>query len=325
MLGEVTIGPRASVWFNTVVRGDVDTIEIGELSNVQDNSTVHVDEGSPVRIGARVTVGHRAIVHGCVIEDECLIGMGSVLLSGCRIGTGSYIGASSLVLEGMQIPPGSVALGSPARVIGPVGERHREGIRHGSGTYAELAAACLLRGYSRPVGRDGEILRELPDMTRWEWNARLDSLHELPKRISRLVDRALSDDPGGLDRTKLRELLDALGRRDSDRLACVEQLRRGQPFVWGERAWAETVSEAVGGEAWMMPEPPDDLRYLLLTWRRMRAFVTGALEKMGPPEWRLASGHAIRGPLMMADLVREWVEFDLEALDGVRTKRGGRA
>ena len=106
------------MWFNTVVRGDSERIEIGSHTNVQDNSTVHVDEGMPALVGNRVTVGHRAIVHGCVIGDDVLVGMGAVVLSGARIGAGSLIGASALVRENEVIPPGSLVLGSPAKVVG---------------------------------------------------------------------------------------------------------------------------------------------------------------------------------------------------------------
>src|SRR5262249_5708342 len=116
VVGDVTLGARSSVWFNTVVRADSDRVEIGEDTNVQDNSTVHQDEGMPALVGARVTVGHRAIIHGCVIEDDCLIGMGATVLSGARIGKGSLIGAGALVKEGQVIPAGSLALGTPARV-----------------------------------------------------------------------------------------------------------------------------------------------------------------------------------------------------------------
>ena len=127
--GDVELGPRASVWFNTVIRGDTAPISIGGETNVQDNSTVHVDAGFPAVIGARVTVGHRAIVHGCVVEDDCLIGMGSVLLNGVHIGTGSVVAAGAVVPEGARVPPGSLVVGVPARVTRPVDDALRERIR----------------------------------------------------------------------------------------------------------------------------------------------------------------------------------------------------
>jgi len=129
VLGDVAIGRDASVWYHCVVRGDMAPIAIGEATNIQDLSVLHVDEGVPCSIGARVGVGHRAILHGCTVEDECLIGMGSILLNGVRVGTGSVIGAGAVLPEGMVVPPGSLALGVPARVVRPVDDELRLRIR----------------------------------------------------------------------------------------------------------------------------------------------------------------------------------------------------
>jgi len=128
-MGDVTLGPRASVWYGTVLRGDMDRIVVGEATNLQDGTVVHVDAGRPALIGARVGVGHRAIVHGCTVEDDCLIGMGSVLLNGVVIGTGSVVAAGAVLREGMVVPPGSVVMGVPARVVRPVDETLRTRIR----------------------------------------------------------------------------------------------------------------------------------------------------------------------------------------------------
>jgi carbonic anhydrase/acetyltransferase-like protein (isoleucine patch superfamily) len=119
-MGDVTLGPGASVWYGTVLRGDMDRIEVGEHTNLQDGTIVHVDAGRPALIGARVGVGHRAILHGCTVEDECLIGMGSVLLNGVVVGTGSVVAAGAVLREGMVVPPGSVVMGVPGRVVRPV-------------------------------------------------------------------------------------------------------------------------------------------------------------------------------------------------------------
>lgn len=117
VIGNVTIGERASVWPQASVRGDVNTITIGDETNIQDNSTLHCDEGLyPLSIGNRVTVGHQAMVHGCTIEDDCLIGIGAIILNGARIGKGSVIAAAALVPEGMEVPPGSMVMGVPAKV-----------------------------------------------------------------------------------------------------------------------------------------------------------------------------------------------------------------
>lgn len=129
VLGDVTLGARSSVWYGAVLRGDVDAIVIGEATNLQDGTIVHVDAGLPVRVGARVGVGHRAILHGCTVADDCLIGMGSVLLNGARIGTGSVVAAGAVVPEGMTVPPGSLVVGVPARVTRPVDDALRERIR----------------------------------------------------------------------------------------------------------------------------------------------------------------------------------------------------
>ena len=114
VMGRVTLGADASVWYGCVVRGDTEAIEIGAETNIQDLTMVHADPGSPCRIGRRVAVGHRAILHACVVEDLCLIGMGSIILNNARIGTGSVVAAGAVVPEGMNVPPGSVVMGVPA-------------------------------------------------------------------------------------------------------------------------------------------------------------------------------------------------------------------
>ena len=117
VLGDVRLGPDSGVWYNAVIRADAERVEVGEGSNIQDLSMLHADPGFPCVVGPRVTVGHRAILHGCTVEDECLIGMGSVLLNGVRVGRGSVIGAGAVVTEGTVVPPGSLVVGVPGRVI----------------------------------------------------------------------------------------------------------------------------------------------------------------------------------------------------------------
>ena len=118
IVGDVEIGDESSVWLNAVVRGDVNRIRIGARSNLQDGVVVHVNRepSHPTRVGDEVTVGHGAILHGCTVEDRCLIGMGAILLNGCRIGSGSIVAAGTLVTEGAEIPDGSLVMGSPGRV-----------------------------------------------------------------------------------------------------------------------------------------------------------------------------------------------------------------
>ena len=139
MLGDVTLGRDSSIWYHTVVRGDMAPIVVGDESNVQDLSMLHVDAGVPCTIGRRVGVGHRAILHGCTIEDECLIGMGSILLNGVRVGTGSVIAAGAVVPEGMEVPPGSLVVGVPGRVVRGVDESLTRRIRHTWQHYVEEA------------------------------------------------------------------------------------------------------------------------------------------------------------------------------------------
>lgn len=117
VIGDVDIGESSSVWMTVVIRGDVHHIRIGRRSNVQDGTIVHVMKDTHATvIGDDVTIGHAAVVHGCTIEDRCLIGMGAILLNGARIGSGSIVAAGTLVVEGMQVPPRSLVMGSPGKV-----------------------------------------------------------------------------------------------------------------------------------------------------------------------------------------------------------------
>jgi len=126
--GDVTLGARASVWPTAVLRGDTAPIVVGPDSNVQDGTVVHVDPGVPATIGARVGIGHRAVVHGATVEDDCLIGMGAILLNGVVVGSGSIVGAGALCPEGMRVPPNSLVLGVPGRVVRATTEAERERI-----------------------------------------------------------------------------------------------------------------------------------------------------------------------------------------------------
>lgn len=143
--GDVTIGPDASIWYHTVLRGDINRIEVGEASNVQDGSVVHLADDFPSVIGARVTIGHKAMIHACTIEDECLVGMSSTILDGAVVGTGSIVGAGALVTRRMIIPPGSLVLGVPAKVIRPVTPQESERIRGLAKKYVAVARAHKAR------------------------------------------------------------------------------------------------------------------------------------------------------------------------------------
>jgi len=141
VMGDVTVGQDASIWYQTVLRGDMAPIVIGAQSNIQDGTIVHVDEGVPCTVGQRVAVGHRVILHGCTVGDDCLIAMGSVLLNGVSIGDGSVVAAGAVVPEGMQIPPKSLVMGVPGRIIRSVDAALADRVRATWSHYVEEARA----------------------------------------------------------------------------------------------------------------------------------------------------------------------------------------
>jgi gamma-carbonic anhydrase len=146
VLGDVTLGDHASVWYHAVVRGDINRIVIGERSNIQDNAVLHLADEFPCLLGRLVTVGHSAIVHACTVNDEVLVGMGATILDGAVIGSQSIIGAHALVTQGTVIPEGSLVLGAPARVVRPLSDEERAGIKHWAEKYVQNAAYCLAHG-----------------------------------------------------------------------------------------------------------------------------------------------------------------------------------
>ena len=139
IVGDVTLEKDVSIWFGAVLRADKAAIHIGERSNIQDNAVVHTSEGHETRIGRGVSVGHGAIVHGCTIEDDVLVGMGSIVMNGTVVGRGSIIGAGAVVTGGMEIPPGSLVLGVPAKVIKKISEEQIESTKKNAESYVELA------------------------------------------------------------------------------------------------------------------------------------------------------------------------------------------
>lgn len=144
VIGDVVIGDRSSIWFNTIVRGDVNFIRIGSETNVQDNCVLHVTEGRfPLHIGNRVTIGHRAIVHGCVVEDECLIGMGAIILDGAKIGKGSVVAAGAVVSPGAEVPENSLVMGIPATVKKSIGDAEKSLIAASVQHYLQLLVDYL--------------------------------------------------------------------------------------------------------------------------------------------------------------------------------------
>ena len=149
VVGQVTLGQRTSVWPTAVIRADTDRIAIGEDSNIQDGAILHTDVGIPCTIGKRVTIGHRAVVHGAEVQDDCLIGIGAIVLNNSVIGRGSIVGAGAVVTEGTIIPPGSLVLGAPARVVKQLSDDHRDRLARGHVAYIDL----------QQRHRDGEFAR----------------------------------------------------------------------------------------------------------------------------------------------------------------------
>lgn len=154
LIGDVRLGKRASVWFGAVIRADNTPILLGEETNFQDGAIGHSDAGFPLTIGARVTVGHRAILHGCTVEDDCLIGMGAKILNGAVISSHCIVGAGALVTEGKQFEPGSLIVGAPARVVRQVTDEEKQALRLSAAHYADKArryAAELRQISTRPA------------------------------------------------------------------------------------------------------------------------------------------------------------------------------
>jgi carbonic anhydrase/acetyltransferase-like protein (isoleucine patch superfamily) len=149
VFGDVTLGARVSVWPTAVIRGDTGRIVIGDESNVQDGTIIHVDHGVPTTVGRRVAIGHRAIVHGSRVDDNCLIGMGAILLNGVVIASGSIVGAGAVCREGLQVPLNSLVLGVPGRIVRETTPAERDRIARTVQSYLELQLAHRRGDYPR--------------------------------------------------------------------------------------------------------------------------------------------------------------------------------
>ena len=155
ILGAAIVGARSTIWPGTILRADMNgRIVIGADTSIQDGSVAHLTEDwSETVVGDRVTVGHRVILHGCIVEDDCLIGMGAILLDNARIGRGSLVAAGSVVTGGTVVPPGSFVAGSPAKVIGPIKDKHRQMIDGGWRTYVVYGEKYIAEGIHEGEGR----------------------------------------------------------------------------------------------------------------------------------------------------------------------------
>ncbi|HEY7333603.1 MAG TPA: gamma carbonic anhydrase family protein [Bryobacteraceae bacterium] len=140
VIGDVIVGERSSVWPGATLRGDIDPIRVGDETSIQEGTVVHTDKGHPTTIGNRVTVGHAAVIHGCTIEDDALIGIGAIVLNGAKIGKGAVVAAGSLVTEGMEVPPATLVMGSPAKPRRPVSPEEQARFQKGVKGYVERAA-----------------------------------------------------------------------------------------------------------------------------------------------------------------------------------------
>jgi carbonic anhydrase/acetyltransferase-like protein (isoleucine patch superfamily) len=149
LIGDVRLAARASVWFGAVIRADNTAILLGEETNFQDGAIGHSDPGAPLTIGARVTIGHQAILHGCTVSDDCLIGMGARVLNGAFLGPECLVGANSLITEGKRFEEGGLIVGAPARLVRPLSSEEKAALRLSAVHYCEKAAryAALLKAH----------------------------------------------------------------------------------------------------------------------------------------------------------------------------------
>lgn len=143
LIGRVTLGEGVSIWFNSVLRGDINSIEVGDNTNIQDGCLLHVTHRNPLIVGARVTVGHGAILHGCKVEPDCLIAMGAIVLDHATIGRGSIVAAGCVVSPGKEIPPGSLVMGVPGKVMRAVTDEDRAQIEKGWQNYCHYSRTYM--------------------------------------------------------------------------------------------------------------------------------------------------------------------------------------
>ena len=149
VIGRVTLGEDSSIWYNSTLRGDINEIVVGPRSNVQDQAVLHLADDYGCYLGELVTIGHSAVVHACTIKDEVLVGMGAIILDGAVIGERSIIGANALVTAGMEVPPGSLVLGSPAKVVRKLDLEEQAGVKHWAEKYVKVSRKFLAREWDR--------------------------------------------------------------------------------------------------------------------------------------------------------------------------------
>ena len=326
VVGRVTLGARASVWYAAVIRGDMDTIELGEESNLQDGAVIHVDEGRPARVGKRVTIGHRAIVHAATVEDHCLIGMGSIVLTGAVVGTGSLVAAGALVREGQVIPPRSLVVGAPAKVLGQVKSEHTAQIEGGVDHYVALGQAYRAKGYAAafPAGGAGLVQRPLLREGEVHWQGLLSLLELTPARLAQAIEenpersRLAARPPGG--GWSALEVLCHL--RDVEAEVYAERLRQLlAPAAGDPAATGPLVLAGAGDVNRRNAEQAKERRYAdaepaaaLAAFARARGENLARLESLGPADWTRGAIHPSRGPITLYEQVERFAEHDLAHL-----------
>ena len=320
VVGRVTLGPRASVWFSAVIRGDMDTVVLGEESNLQDGAVIHVDEGFPTRVGRRVTIGHRAVVHAATVEDGCMIGMGAIVLTGAKVGAGSLVAAGSLVKEGQEIPPGSLVVGAPARILGPVKPEHTAAIARGVDHYIALGAAYRARGYAAafPHGSAGLVQKAVARDGEVAWFGLLSLLELAPARLAQDLE---GEEP------------ERLSARPADggwnALEVLAHLRDIEAEVYAPRLDQYLAAPGPSTGAPIVLAGAADVDRRNTDWARERGYATtdpasalgafaGArgenlarLVLLGPASRRAAAIHPTRGPMTLFEHVERMAEHDL--------------
>jgi len=320
VVGRVTLGARSSVWFSAVIRGDMDTVLLGEESNLQDGAVIHVDEGFPTRVGRRVTIGHRAIVHAATVEDGCLIGMGSIVLTGAVVGAGSLVAAGALVREGQVIPPGSLVVGAPGRVARALKPEDQAAIARGVDHYVALGQAYRARGYAaafppggaglvqKPLGRDGEVA----------WFGLLSLLELTPARLAQDLEdidaaRLAAKPPGGgwSALEVLAHLRDAEAEVFAPRL---DQFLRASETPGGEPVVLAGAGDVNARNAVWAKErgyAATDPAAALAAFARARGENLLRLEGLDPAARARGAIHPGRGPMTLHEQVERMADHDL--------------
>jgi carbonic anhydrase/acetyltransferase-like protein (isoleucine patch superfamily) len=317
VVGRVTLGARSSVWFSAVIRGDMDTVVLGEESNLQDGAVIHVDEGHPTRVGRRTTIGHRAIVHAATVGDGCLIGMGSIVLTGAVVGAGSLVAAGALVREGQEIPPGSLVVGAPARVLGPVKPEHTAAITGGVDHYVALGQAYRARGYaaSFPGGPRGLVQHAVRREGEVHWQGLLSLLELTPARFAQAIEgvaaERLARAPQGGGYSALDVLCHVRDVEGDVYAPRLDQLLATPPDPSVVLAGAGDMNERNARWARERAYAQADPAAALGAFARARGENLARLEGLGPADWTRAGIHPARGAITLYEQVERFAEHDL--------------